>query len=140
MIFPLIGLGEFNHSEWNRLLKEHVVSIRGGQVTQVDYDGFLSYSMDAGGAQAGFGFSFYLTGWKFFLKTTTNQINYGAMAGAVGGIGGFAGGKAKTIKNPQSRKFFGKVMKYGIAAAGIGAAYRKVRKYQVKVEEDKNER
>ena len=47
-----------------------------------DYDGFLSYSMDAGGTQAGFGFSFYLTGWKFFLKTTTNQINYGAMAGA----------------------------------------------------------
>ena len=41
MIFPLIGLGEFNHNEWNRLLKEHVVSIRGGQVTQVDYDGFL---------------------------------------------------------------------------------------------------
>ena len=38
--------------------------------------------MDAGGTQAGFGFSFYLTGWKFFLKTTTNQINYGAMAGA----------------------------------------------------------
>ena len=41
MIFPLIGLGEFNHSEWNRLLKEHVVPIKGGQVTQVDYDGFL---------------------------------------------------------------------------------------------------
>ena len=74
------------------------------------------------------------------LENDSKLVGYGAMAGAVGGIVGFAGGKAKTIKNPQSRKFFGKVMKYGIAAAGIGAAYRKVRKYQVKVEEDKNER
>ena len=41
MIFPLFGLGGFNHDEWDRLLKEHVVSIKGGQVTQVDYDKFL---------------------------------------------------------------------------------------------------
>jgi len=74
------------------------------------------------------------------LENDSKLVGYGAMAGAVGGIVGFAGGKAKTIKNPQSRKFFGKVAKYGIAAAGIGAAYRKVRKYQLKVEEDKNER
>tara|TARA_B100000686_G_scaffold99865_1_gene107042 strand:+ start:61860 stop:69134 length:7275 start_codon:yes stop_codon:yes gene_type:complete len=51
-------------------------------VAPVDYDGFLSYAMDAGGTQAGFGFSFYLTGWRFFLKTTSNQINYGSMAGS----------------------------------------------------------
>ena len=41
MILPLTVLGEFNHYEWNRLLKEHVVSFKGWQVTQVDYDGFL---------------------------------------------------------------------------------------------------
>jgi len=51
-------------------------------VAPADYDGFLSYAMDAGGTQAGFGFAFYLTGWKFFLKTTTNSINYASMAGA----------------------------------------------------------
>ena len=37
--------------------------------TPSDYDGFLSYSMDANGTRAGFGFCFYLTGWKFFLVT-----------------------------------------------------------------------
>ncbi len=40
-IFPLICFAQFNHEEWDRLLKDHVVSFRGGQVTQVDYDGFL---------------------------------------------------------------------------------------------------
>jgi len=36
----------------------------------VDYKGFLSFAMDAGATEAGFGFAFYLTGWRFFLKTT----------------------------------------------------------------------
>ena len=40
-IFPLICFAQFNHEKWDRLLKDHVVSIRDGQVTQVDYDGFL---------------------------------------------------------------------------------------------------
>ncbi len=51
-------------------------------VAPVDYDGFLSYAMNTGGVQAGFGFAFYLTGWRFFLKTTSpgQEINYSAMA------------------------------------------------------------
>lgn len=31
---------EFNHAQWDRLLKQHVVSIRGGQATQVNYAQF----------------------------------------------------------------------------------------------------
>jgi len=31
----------FDHSDWDRLLKKHVVSINQGVATQVDYDGFL---------------------------------------------------------------------------------------------------
>ena len=31
---------EFNHAQWDRLLKQHVVSIRGGQATQVNYQQF----------------------------------------------------------------------------------------------------
>ena len=60
--------------------------------TPSDYDGFLSYSMDANGTRAGFGFCFYLTGWKFFLVTADGSyltgdpgeevFNYAAMAGA----------------------------------------------------------
>ena len=34
-------LNAFDHSAWDKLLKENVTVIRGGQVTQVDYDGFL---------------------------------------------------------------------------------------------------
>jgi len=41
MIVPLVGFGEFNHVQWDQLLKDNVVSIRGGQVTKVDYDGFI---------------------------------------------------------------------------------------------------
>ena len=52
-----------------------------------DYDGFLNYAYDAAGIQAGFGFSFYLTGWRFFLKTETNSINYSGMAEAQMPIG-----------------------------------------------------
>lgn len=32
----------FDHSAWDALLKKHVISVRGGQVTQVDYAGFKS--------------------------------------------------------------------------------------------------
>ena len=31
----------FDHSAWDKLLRENVIVINGGQVTQVDYDGFL---------------------------------------------------------------------------------------------------
>ena len=50
--------------------------------TPSDYDGFLSYAMDASPNIAGFGFSFYLTGWRFFLKTSANTINYSGMVEA----------------------------------------------------------
>jgi hypothetical protein len=32
---------EFDHADWDALLKKHVVTIRDGQVTQVDYDGMM---------------------------------------------------------------------------------------------------
>ena len=41
LVLPLTCLAHFNHEKWDRLLKDHVISIRDGQVTQVDYDGFL---------------------------------------------------------------------------------------------------
>ena len=41
LVFPLACLAQFNHEKWDRLLKDHVISIKDGQVTQVDYDGFL---------------------------------------------------------------------------------------------------
>ena len=41
LILPLTCLAHFNHEKWDRLLKDHVISIKDGQVTQVDYDGFL---------------------------------------------------------------------------------------------------
>ncbi len=31
----------FDHSDWDTLLKKHIVSIRNGQATQVDYDGMM---------------------------------------------------------------------------------------------------
>jgi len=46
-----------------------------------DYEGIISYGQDNGiGSQSGFGFVFYATGWRFFLKTTSNSINYADMA------------------------------------------------------------
>jgi hypothetical protein len=47
-------------------------------VVPSDYEGFLSFAMDADGGnnQAGFGFAFYLTGWRFYLKTTGGSTDY----------------------------------------------------------------
>ena len=33
--------GEFNHSQWDELLKSHVVELGEGHATQIDYDGML---------------------------------------------------------------------------------------------------
>ena len=41
LVFPLSCFAQSNHEKWDRLLKDHVISIRDGQVTQVDYNGFL---------------------------------------------------------------------------------------------------
>ena len=41
LVLPLTSLAHFDHDKWDRLLKDHVISIRDGQVTQVDYNGFL---------------------------------------------------------------------------------------------------
>lgn len=40
-VLPLQA-AEFDHSTWDLLLKKHVVNLRGGQSTQVDYGGFKS--------------------------------------------------------------------------------------------------
>jgi len=45
-----------------------------------DYDGILNYARDLGTLEAGFGFVYFATGWRFFLKTTTNSIDYINMA------------------------------------------------------------
>ena len=45
-----------------------------------DYDGILNYAADQGASEAGFGFVYFATGWRFFLKTTTNSIDYINMA------------------------------------------------------------
>jgi len=45
-----------------------------------DYDGILNYARDQGTLEAGFGFVYFATGWRFFLKTTTNSIDYINMA------------------------------------------------------------
>ena len=34
-------LNAFDHTAWDKLLRENITVINGGQVTQVDYDGFL---------------------------------------------------------------------------------------------------
>ena len=39
-----------------------------------DYEGFLSYATDDGvGTQSGFGFSYYSTGWRFYIKTDSES-------------------------------------------------------------------
>ena len=39
-----------------------------------DYEGFLSYATDNGvGTQSGFGFSYYSTGWRFYIKTDSES-------------------------------------------------------------------
>ena len=45
-----------------------------------DFDGILNYAKDQGPSKAGFGFVYFATGWRFFLKTTTNSIDYISMA------------------------------------------------------------
>jgi len=45
-----------------------------------DFDGILNYAKDQGASEAGFGFVYFATGWRFFLKTTTNSIDYISMA------------------------------------------------------------
>ena len=45
-----------------------------------DNEGFLNFATDNGGTEAGFGFVFFATGWRFYLKTTTNTIDYANMA------------------------------------------------------------
>ena len=42
LVFPLTCLAQFSHEKWDQLLKDNVVSISNGQVTQVDYDGFMN--------------------------------------------------------------------------------------------------
>jgi len=37
--FPVLAAG-FDHSDWNRLLNEHVIAVRDGQATEVDYAAF----------------------------------------------------------------------------------------------------
>ena len=36
-------LNAFDHTTWDKLLRENITVINGGQVTQVDYDGFLDH-------------------------------------------------------------------------------------------------
>ena len=45
-----------------------------------DFDGILNYAADQGTSEAGFGFVYFATGWRFFLKTTSNSIDYINMA------------------------------------------------------------
>lgn len=45
-----------------------------------DNEGFFNYATDNGATEAGFGFVFFATGWRFYLKTTTNTIDYANMA------------------------------------------------------------
>ena len=45
-----------------------------------DNEGILSYAKDQGPSKAGFGFVYFATGWRFYLKTTTNSIDYITMA------------------------------------------------------------
>jgi hypothetical protein len=45
-----------------------------------DFDGILNYAKDQGASEAGFGFVYFATGWRFFLKTTSNSIDYISMA------------------------------------------------------------
>ena len=45
-----------------------------------DFDGILNYAADQGTSEAGFGFIYFATGWRFFLKTTSNSIDYISMA------------------------------------------------------------
>ncbi len=53
-----------------------------------DYEGFLNYAMDAGESnQAGFGFVFFATGWRFYLKTENYDINYPSMVSASTPVG-----------------------------------------------------
>ncbi|RBP83935.1 DUF547 domain-containing protein [Marinomonas rhizomae] len=46
---PLSAANEFDHSQWNTLLKQHVLPLNGGQASQVDYQGFVDdkASLDA---------------------------------------------------------------------------------------------
>ena len=45
------------------------------------YEGIFNIALDNGtGQQAGFGFVYFATGWRFFLKTIANTINYIDMA------------------------------------------------------------
>lgn len=41
-VFSLPAQAAFDHSGWNALLKKHVVVLRGGQATQVDYAGMAA--------------------------------------------------------------------------------------------------
>jgi hypothetical protein len=41
VITPQAKAAVFDHSRWDMLLKKYVVVIAGGQVTEVDYDGFM---------------------------------------------------------------------------------------------------
>lgn len=42
MLFTLTAQAAFDHSTWDSLLGKHVVTVRGGQASQVDYAGFAS--------------------------------------------------------------------------------------------------
>ena len=53
-----------------------------------DYEGFLNYAMDGGGSnQAGFGFVFFATGWRFYLKTEDYDDDYATMVSASTPVG-----------------------------------------------------
>ncbi len=52
-----------------------------------DYDGFLNYAMDNGATEAGFGFVYFATGWRFYIKTNSNTIEYSNMAEASAPVG-----------------------------------------------------
>ncbi|SVA83527.1 uncharacterized protein METZ01_LOCUS136381, partial [marine metagenome] len=53
-----------------------------------DYEGFLSYAMDASGDnQAGFGFVYFAIGWRFYLRTEDYDIDYSTMVDASTPVG-----------------------------------------------------
>lgn len=42
VFLPVSSLASFDHTEWGKLLQEHVVEVGGGVATQVDYKGMLA--------------------------------------------------------------------------------------------------
>ena len=45
IIFPIVVNAEFDHGNWNELLKKHVVVLADGQATQVNYEAMLTDQM-----------------------------------------------------------------------------------------------